>query len=116
MKCAAHPEVETVIACGKCGTPICPKCMVQTPVGARCPACARLAKVPTYKVTGKYYVRGISTGFGIAIVCGMIWSFIGNLLPFNFLDLLLSPLAAYVIGETISWSVNQKRGTGLVFV
>lgn len=90
--------------------------MVQTPVGARCPGCARLVKVPTYEVSGKYYVRGIFTGLGTAIVCGMIWSFIGSLLPFNYLDLLLSPLAAYVITETISWSVNQKRGTGLVLV
>jgi DNA-directed RNA polymerase subunit RPC12/RpoP len=38
--CARHPNTETVLKCAKCVTPICPKCMVHTPVGIRCPDCA----------------------------------------------------------------------------
>ncbi len=35
MKCATHPEVDTNLRCGKCGKPICLRCLVQTPVGDR---------------------------------------------------------------------------------
>ena len=35
------PRVETALSCASCGTPICPDCMVQTPVGIKCRNCAR---------------------------------------------------------------------------
>ena len=119
MKCAAHPEVETNLRCGKCGKPICPKCMVQTPVGARCPDCAKLYKLPTYRVSAKYYLRAAGTALGMAIVCGIAWGVIGWLLAHSFhlnLNLLLAPGAGYAIGEVVSLSVNRKRGTGLAVV
>ena len=40
MYCARHPKVETLLRCGRCDTPICPKCMVHAGVGIRCPECA----------------------------------------------------------------------------
>ena len=115
MKCAYHPEVETNLRCGKCGKPICPKCMVQTPVGARCPDCAGLYRLPTYSVSTQYYLRAIGTGLGMAIVCGLLWGVVGGWLPFN-LNLLLAPGIGYAIGEVTSLSVNRKRGTGLAVV
>ena len=30
----------TLLSCGRCGTPICPTCLVRTSVGMRCPTCA----------------------------------------------------------------------------
>ena len=116
MRCATHPEVETNLRCGKCGKPICPKCLVQTPVGARCPDCAQLSKLPTYRVSTQYYLRAGGTGLGTAIVCGVIWGAIEWVIPFFSLNLLLAPAAGYVIGEVISLSVNRKRGTGLAVV
>jgi membrane associated rhomboid family serine protease len=38
--CYRHPSRETNVACSNCGRPICPDCMVSTPVGMRCPDCA----------------------------------------------------------------------------
>ncbi len=38
--CARHPETETMLRCGRCNTPICPRCMVHGAVGIRCPDCA----------------------------------------------------------------------------
>ena len=116
MKCAYHPEVETNLRCGKCGKPICPKCMVQTPVGARCRDCAQLYKLPTYRVSTQYYLRAIGTGLGVAIVCGIVWGAIGSVLGFFYLNLLLAAGAGYAIGEVISLSVNRKRGTGLAVI
>ena len=120
MKCATHPEVETNLRCGKCGKPICPKCMVQTPVGARCPECARLYKLPTYSVSTAYYLRAVGSGLGAALVTGVIWGSIAAFVPFFlrlfFLSLFLAAGVGYAIGEIVSLSVNRKRSTGLAIV
>jgi membrane associated rhomboid family serine protease len=39
--CYRHRGRETGVACSSCGRPICPDCMTPTPVGMRCPDCAR---------------------------------------------------------------------------
>jgi membrane associated rhomboid family serine protease len=39
--CYRHPSRETGVSCSNCGRPICPDCMTSTPVGMRCPECAR---------------------------------------------------------------------------
>ena len=116
MRCATHPEVETNLRCGKCGKPICPKCLVQTPVGARCPDCAQLYKLPTYRISTKYYLIAIGTGLGMAIACGTIWGLIEWAVRLFYLSLLLAPAVGYAIGEVVSLSVNRKRGTGLAIV
>lgn len=84
--CARHPGVETVISCGRCDTPICPRCLVYTPVGMRCAACAQLRRLPQYTVTPKVYARvipgalllGLGIGFILSFVPGL--SFIGGIL------------------------------------
>ena len=113
MRCATHPDVETNLRCGKCGKPICPKCLVQTPVGARCRDCARLQKLPTFQVTSSYYLRAIGTAVGMAFACGAAWWKINTLLLPIGLDFLLASGFGYVIGEVVGRSVNRKRGRGL---
>src|SRR5207247_8982385 len=39
--CYRHPNRETGVSCSSCGRAICPDCMTPTPVGMRCPECAR---------------------------------------------------------------------------
>lgn len=39
--CYRHANRETGVSCSNCGRPICPECMTPTPVGMRCPECAR---------------------------------------------------------------------------
>jgi len=90
--------------------------MVQTPVGARCPDCAKLYKLPTYRVSTKYYLIAAGTALGMAIFCGAVWGAIEWVIPFFSLNLLLAPGAGYAISEAVSLSVNRKRGTGLAVV
>ena len=116
MRCAIHPEIVTNLRCAKCGKPICSKCLVETPVGAKCRDCAGLSKLPTYYVSTKYYLRAAGTGLVIAIICGLVWVVVVSLVPFFYLNLLLAPGVGYVIGELVSLSVNRKRGTGLAVV
>ena len=112
-RCALHPDVETGLACGKCGTYICPRCMIQTPVGARCQDCARVTKHPTFDVTPTYYVRAGLAGGVVAIVGGFIWgALLGLHVPF--LPWIASIGVGYAVGEAISVAANRKRGTGLV--
>ena len=116
MKCATHPEVETNLRCGKCDQAICPRCLVQTPVGARCPDCAKLYKLPTFQVSTKYIAIAIGSGLGMAIVCGIVWGVIISSLDLFYLNLILAVGAGYVIGEVVSLSVNRKRGTRLAII
>ena len=116
MKCATHLEVETNLRCGKCGELICPRCMVQTPVGARCRDCARLYKLPTYRVSSGYYLRAIGTALGMAIVCGIVWGLLRIVVPFFLLNILIAAGVGYAIGEVVSLAVNRKRGNGLAAI
>ena len=116
MKCAAHPAVETNLRCGKCGKPICPRCMVQTPVGARCPECARLYKLPTYRVSTAYYLRAIGAALGMALVTGVLWWLANTFIHFFYLNLLIGAGVGYAIGEVVGLAVNRKRGRGLAAV
>lgn len=110
MRCALHPETETNLRCSKCGQLICPKCLVQTPVGARCPECAALKRLPVYDVSAVFYARAIAAGLITASVLGAIWPFI----PLGgFLSLIIAAGIGYAIGEVVSLSVNRKRGLRL---
>ncbi len=113
MKCSYHPDVDTELRCGKCGKPICPLCLVETPVGARCPECGRLQKLPTFTVNKKYYLRAILTAAGMAFACGAAWWAARPVIYFNFL---LAAGFGYAIGEVVGRSVNRKRGKGLAII
>jgi membrane associated rhomboid family serine protease len=51
--CYRHPNRETGVSCSNCGRPICPDCMTATPVGMRCPECAR-QKTPVRTMQNVY--------------------------------------------------------------
>src|SRR5712691_8856976 len=70
--CAAHPRVETYLRCGRCNTPICPRCLIQTPVGARCRSCARLRRLPIYDVSPRFLARGAAAGLAAALAGGVV--------------------------------------------
>lgn len=38
--CYRHSKVATSLACGRCGRPVCTRCVVLGPAGPRCPECA----------------------------------------------------------------------------
>lgn len=90
--------------------------MVQTPVGARCPSCARLSRVPTYNVSGTFYLRAAGAALGIALVCGAAWGVFRMFIPFFILNLLLAGGVGYAVSEVVGLSVNRKRGIGLAAI
>lgn len=118
MKCAVHRDTETNLRCGKCGKPICPRCLVQTPVGARCRECSKLYTLPTYRISASYYLRAAGAALGTAIVIGTIWGIIYSYLgPYGmFVGLLILYASGYAIAELTGLAANRKRGVWLALI
>jgi hypothetical protein len=113
--CQRHPSVETGLRCGRCETPICPKCAVFTDVGARCPDCAPRRKLPQFEVSPLYFARGAGAGAGAGALAGAAW---GLLVPdiAGLFAILAGAGLGYCIGESISLSTNRKAGVPLQMV
>jgi hypothetical protein len=112
--CARHADVETYLRCGKCDTPICRRCLVQTPVGARCRECANISRLPTFNVTPEYFARGMAAALVSGAVTGATWAFLFGGARLGFLFAILVGLAiGWAVSEAVSRATNYKRGLGL---
>jgi hypothetical protein len=112
MQCVRHPKVETELACGRCETAICPRCVVFTDVGARCPTCAPVRKLPQFEVGPIYVLRAAAAALAAGAALGAAW---GVLLPgrFGFFVLFLAAGVGYLIAEAVGAATNRKSGTVL---
>ena len=113
MQCAAHPSVETELACGKCGKPICPRCLYHTPVGARCRECANIRRLPTYQISAAYLLRGAAAAMVAGAVLGGLWGVVVPFRTFFFFALLVGFGVGYGVGEAVSLAANRKVGPPL---
>ncbi|MCE5190285.1 MAG: hypothetical protein LLG08_00650 [Actinomycetia bacterium] len=100
-ECAFHPGVDTNVRCTECERPICPKDMVETPVGYKCRECARPVKAATQLVKPRQWaigaIVGLVAGLGGGILLGRVF-FIGFWIAYLLFGLL--------VGEVV------RRGTG----
>ena len=144
--CYRHPRRETGVRCSNCERPICPDCMTSTPVGMRCPECAKQStKVRT--------MRSLTTDptltyvlIAINVLAGLGSSFCGNvgtsgsltdagelsrgtmasgdywtLLSSGFLHrglfhLLANMLALYILGTMLEPALGRRRFALIYFV
>ena len=116
MYCARHSQVETVLRCGRCETPICPRCLVQTPVGARCPVCANVRRLPTIDVKPVFLVRGFAAAVAAGLAVGGAWGFLSSGSGRGFGGLFIIFIAmgiGWAMGEAIGSATNRKRGQAL---
>lgn len=105
LRCRRHPRTETVLRCGRCETPICPRCLVATPVGARCPTCAGVKRFSTL-LKPEELARAV--GFGLAV--SVIGTLILNFVPFlGFLGPIGYAVVGFAVGEAVSVGANRKR-------
>jgi len=104
--CARHPKRETALRCASCGTPICPDCMVVTPVGMKCPACGRN--------TNSALTRVAPHRFALAFVTSMLTG-IGALLlsEIGLFAIFLATMYGYFAGGIILKASGMKRGLKL---
>jgi len=105
--CARHRNVETSLSCASCGTPICPKCMVVTPVGMKCPDCGTNKGGILFQVRPERLVMAGITAVLAGIGAGLISSF-GFFLIFFF-----AATYGYFVGNMILRASGMKRGIKL---
>lgn len=109
-QCSYHPGVMTRLRCSRCGKPICPKCGVRTPVGLRCPDCAGVRGLPTYRTSTSSLIQATVAGFAVAILVGVLWGFIPE---WNFYLMLA---LGFGVAEAMAWAAKGKRGRDLQLV
>jgi hypothetical protein len=107
QRCSYHPDVTTGLRCTRCGKPICPRCMVPSPVGYRCPDCARSPKSVLYQASAGALVIATALGLLVATGVGLLW---GAYPEWQFY---LCLLLGFGVAETMAWSVGYKRGREL---
>src|SRR4051812_35128879 len=117
--CARHPQIESGLRCGRCGTLICPRCLVQSPVGSRCPDCANLRTLPMLEVTPVFLARGAAAALATGGVIGYFWGAISGSRGFNVVGFFLIFIAmgiGYAVAAAVSAATNHKRAQALQYV
>jgi hypothetical protein len=107
--CARHRNVETHLRCGKCGIPICPKCLVHTPVGARCPKCAAPPRSARRGLGPFTYLLAGLAGLGVGMVGGVVLLVV----PFGAFAIVPLLLTGFLVGEAISATAKRWYGPRL---
>lgn len=114
VACARDPEVQTALRCSRCDTPICPKCLIQTPVGARCKDCARVARSPVYTMTGSAAAKAAGASIVGGVVMGLIWGFVLLPFTFGFLSIFVGAALGWVFTRMLEIATRRKRGPYVV--
>lgn len=111
--CLRHPNVETGLLCGRCDDPICPRCLVQTPVGARCHDCAQLRRPPMYQVGPRHYTLAYGAALTTGAALGVAWWFVGIGTLGLFLAVLAGAGMGWAMFRVVDWAAAGKRGTAI---
>src|SRR4051812_22927463 len=138
--CYRHPQRETGVSCSNCGNPICPDCMTPTPVGMRCPNCARqrtrtaslqsiaVEPIATYVLlainvlifvaaqsSSRPYVEFVL--FGPAVGAGDWWRLItSGFLHTEMWHIVLNGLALFWLGRMIEPALGHARFVAIYMV
>jgi hypothetical protein len=111
LRCARHPGTETVLRCGRCETPICPRCLVGTPVGARCPTCAGVKRFVLMTKPAEL-LRAIAFGIAMAAAGTVLYTFVNEFVRFPG-PLIGFAIVGFFVGQAVSFGANGKRAREL---
>lgn len=110
VECPRDPGVETALRCGRCDTPICPKCLIQSPVGSRCRDCGRLSKNPIYTLTTQGKMRAAAAAGIGGIVMGFVWGLVLIQFTFGIFSIFLGLGLGWVFTRALDFATGRKRG------
>ena len=110
LRCARHPGEETRLRCSRCETPVCPRCMAYTPVGIRCPSCARERRSGVNAVSPALLARAAGAALGVGVVAGLAWG------AFPLYAFWVALLLGFGGGEAVNLAANRRRGPELRIV
>jgi predicted RNA-binding Zn-ribbon protein involved in translation (DUF1610 family) len=111
MRCARHPAAETLLTCVTCGTPICPDCMVETPVGMKCPDCGRAPVPAVYRVGAVPLAIAMAASLALGTAAGAVALTVRP--GIGLLLLLLALPAGALVGAVAGRAAGGKRGPAL---
>jgi len=106
-RCTYHPNTETELACAACGRPVCPREMVDTPVGYKCPECARLPKTALVRMRPRQVAGAVIAAVAAGAGGGLLLGYAFGVSP---LGGFFSWVAAFVWGGLVAEAV--RRGSG----
>src|ERR1700735_1884951 len=94
FRLAEHSCGDSLLKCIDCSTQICPKCLVQCPVGNRCRQCTNKFTSHLLQVDFSSIIRALSGGF----LAGMLFTGLERFLPLGgfFMFLIVYMLGTFV--------------------
>lgn len=104
LVCVNHPRNSTLIRCCNCNKPICVKCMHETPVGMKCPDCAKLKL--RHEGGPRRYAAG---GAGLLTSAVMGYGLLSTMGRVSFLLALALGGATGIVVQKVS---GRRRGLG----
>lgn len=110
VECACGSGVHTRLRCSRCGKPICYECMVESPVGYRCPQCSSGPRVGQYRTSSNQLFKGMIVGLVVAIPIGVLWGY------FPSWGFYIALLLGFGVVEAMVRATNDKRGTELMII
>ena len=110
--CVNHPRRETRVSCAACGRPICTDCMRETPVGMKCPACARMPLRARALGKPRHYVAAFVAGLACAVLLGAL-AVVAHL---GLLGIIFPALAGFLVGRAVSWGGKGHRHGGFMAI
>lgn len=118
LRCANHPDRETMLRCNRCDKPICYQCAVRTPVGYRCRECVREQQTVYYNAAP----HDLLVGAVVALVLGGLfgalgYAFLGAVGFFGFLiAIFVGPAVGGLVAEAIRRAVRKRRAREMKWV
>lgn len=106
--CKRHPQTETYLGCSVCGDLICSECLIQAPVGARCPDHGTEMRNPATQATGAEMTRALVVGIGTSILLHLVYVVL--LLVLGSVGLFLAFIAPVAIGYLVGEAVYRASG------
>src|SRR5690349_13360839 len=97
--CAKHRKVKTRLRCGRCERPICPKCTMMGPTGARCPECGSNRHSHMYQVKPLRYLLSFLAAVVIGAIGSALASVIGSLILWA---LIFAPAVGPIVGKIVT--------------
>jgi hypothetical protein len=105
LTCVNHPRSTTLVRCSNCNSPICVKCMQETPVGMKCPNCARV-EFGKPKDIRRRYAAGASGLAAAAALGAAVVPMLGRFSP------LIGVVVGLVVGAVVRSIGRRRAGLG----
>ena len=93
--CHYHPNVETLVSCGRCGKPLCPNCVGHGATGVRCKECLRQSPQALGLATGRQIAQAAAAALIVSLALGGVFGF------FLWMDVVAGLVMGFVVASAL---------------